>query len=504
MLTKVTPQQPIWRINRQTLFAVYVALISLVGLTLAVWGLWMAPTYQPRAVFTMLALLAAASAIATTPARLDGNTTYHYHIGSAVTIAAVPTFGIIAAVLIAVAEDLCTWLIKPANERTWKKTWRQLGFNLGMHAIALLIAGAVLLQVRSWLGASTLWGQTIPWVVAALVYEEVNLWLLIGVLRLQFGAEINPVTVWREERWATQIDIILMAVGGGLLAFAIATYDWVGVAMFFLPIALSAYAFRLYVGKMQAHLDNLEQIVSERTKELAERTNELAEINQQKDAFLSVLMHDMMTPLANIQFCAEVIHEDSSISRENRHLSQLMLRSQHTMHNLVRNILDVAKLQAVGELPMHKAPMDLSQSVVQMVETMTPEAREKGITLHCAVAAKPLYILADLHQIERVLMNLISNAIKYTPVGGSVQVRTHHEGTYVTLAVQDTGYGIPADELPYLFERFRRLKQLEDKASGTGLGLTITKALVEQHGGEISVVSEAAVGSTFTVKFPLR
>jgi signal transduction histidine kinase len=94
--------------------------------------------------------------------------------------------------------------------------------------------------------------------------------------------------------------------------------------------------------------------------------------------------------------------------------------------------------------------------------------------------------------------------MQYTNSGGSVQVSTTVINKVVVVAVADTGYGIPAEELPYIFERFRRVKQLEDKASGTGLGLAITKALIEQHGGSITVESERGKGSTFTVRLPIE
>ena len=126
--------------------------------------------------------------------------------------------------------------------------------------------------------------------------------------------EIHPLQTWQEAFWATQLSALSMAIGGGILAYATLHYDWIGSVIFFLPILLSAYAFRLYVRQMQAHLDNLEQIVTERTRDLAARTDAMIELNRQKDAFLAVLTHDMMTPLANIQFCAEIIEEDADNS----------------------------------------------------------------------------------------------------------------------------------------------------------------------------------------------
>lgn len=484
------------------LFPFYLSLISLGGLLLIIWALLQLIAYTPPLLFLLLVAFALVSALVTTSLPLVGNSGITYHIGSAISIAAVPLFGLGGAVVIATMQAIIGWLIKPTDPKTWKKTRRQLAFNIGMDAIAIFAAGAVF-QLTSVALAGTLWQESLPWFVAALCYEEVNLWLLIGVFRLQHGPTVSVLDLWRKDRWATPVDILLMAVGGGLLAFALEHHDWVGVLIAFLPISLSAYAFRLYVQQMQAYLNNLEQTVSERTQQLTQRTQELTELNQQKDTFISVLSHDMMTPLANIRFSAEMIHDDQTASSENRHVAQLILYSQTTLHNLVRNILDLAKLQALGSVPMQKAPLDLDKLLRQVVEVMVGEATEKEITLTYQMTSSTLCLTADGQQLERVFLNLLSNAIKYTPDGGAVTLMAALLDQQIQVAIQDNGYGIPSDELPYLFERFRRVKGVEGKIDGTGLGLAITKALVEQHGGQITVATKVGAGSTFTVFLPL-
>lgn len=482
--------------RRPTLYTIYLVIISLLGLLLLLWGLAQFSVYPSKRDFVLLVLLAAVSAIATTSLSVSDKVGITYHIGSVISLAAVPSFGVAAAAVIAATEDLCTWLIKPANEKTWRKSFRQLGFNTGMHAIAVFCAGGVLLLLRQWLGANTLWGGTLPWLPAAVVYEEVNLWLLIGVLRLQHGAEINPWVIWKEDRWASYISLVVLALGGGTLAFAIQHYDWLGIAIFFLPIILSAYAFRLYVAQMQTHLDNLEQIVADRTKDLAD-------LNRQKDAFLAVLTHDMMTPLTSIRLCAEELADEPRMALENPNLIYFILRSQKTLFNMMRNILDIEKLQSGRKLAMHPVECNLEQLIDDAIAILHPEATEKNILIAQHYATQPLQLQADRQQMERILLNLVSNAVKYTPSGGSIWIEAHQEGAYVIVSVQDSGYGIPAAELPYIFDRFHRVEQLESKAFGTGLGLAITKALVEEHAGAIAVMSEEGKGSTFTVKLPV-
>ena len=170
---------------------------------------------------------------------------------------------------------------------------------------------------------------------------------------------------------------------------------------------------------------------------------------------------------------------------------------------MVRNILDIEKLQSGGSLTSKKSLCDLGQLLTQIVEILQNEASEKNVKISCEVHAEPLQLYADRHQLERILLNLLANGLKYTPQGGAVHVSADQAGDQVVLHCSDTGYGIPQEELPYIFDRFRRVSQHQDKATGTGLGLAITKALVEEHGGEITVVSQVGKGSTFTVRLPI-
>lgn len=487
--------------RRQSLFYnSYLFFVGLAGILLLAWGVAQFPDYTPKLNFVLLAILAIVSAFVNTTVPV-GNTGINYSIGSAITLASVPTFGIGGGVVMVSIINLATWFIK-SPDRTWKRSWPQLAFNVGMCNIAVMVAGPILLFFRDLFGMETIAGETLPWLIGGYIFEELNFWMVALIVWLQHGKTIRLGDMWREDFWATQIGSMVTSVGGGVVAFAMHRYDAIGIVIFFVPILLSAYAFRLYVRQMQAHLDNLENIVAERTKELKKSTEELAIINQQKDTYLSVLTHDMMTPLGNIQFCNEAILEDESISQESHQLSQLALRSQQMLYNLVRNVLDLEKLQVVGTLPMHRTSFDVAETLDHLIEMMQLEAEAKNITLRHTIHRLPLPLHADRQQIERILLNLISNAIKYTHTGGSVDVNAMVDGGQIVFEIADTGYGIPPEELPYIFERFRRVKQLEDKASGTGLGLAITKALAEHHGGSITVWSERGKGSKFTVRLP--
>jgi signal transduction histidine kinase len=210
----------------------------------------------------------------------------------------------------------------------------------------------------------------------------------------------------------------------------------------------------------------------------------------------------MMTPLTSIRLCAEELQADPTSAADNPSLITFLLRSQRTLFTIVRNILDVEKLQAGGSLSSKKTICDVGQILTHVVEILQNEAEEKRVALHYTIPDRALLVYADRNQLERILMNLLANAVKYTPQGGSVTVVAEQKEEKVVISFTDKGYGIPAEEIPYIFDRFRRVEQHKDKASGTGLGLAITKALVEEHGGAITVDSMVGKGSTFTVSLP--
>ncbi|MBX3015193.1 MAG: HAMP domain-containing histidine kinase [Caldilineaceae bacterium] len=482
--------------QRLTAFNIYLFIIDVVGLMILGLGISHFPIYTNQLNFFLLIGLAIIAAVAPMAAAAFDDSGINYGLGAVVSLAAFPSYGPAAATLIVAIYSLAFWLGRPADRRTWQKNARQLLFNISMQVIAVFVAGQVFRLCQQWLGADTLWGQLLPWLPTAFVYVEVNIWLLIGVLRLQRGPIIQPLAIWREERAASQILLLATALGGGTLGYAVVEFDWVGVIIFFWPILLSVFAFRLYVQQVQNHLENLEQIIAERTKDLAE-------LNRQKDAYLAVLTHDMMTPLTSIRLCAEELQADPQSAVDNPSLITFLLRSQRTLFTIVRNILDVEKLQAGGSLSAKKTICDLAQTLLTVVGIVQNEANEKQVTIDHAIPSHSLLVYADRNQLERILMNLLSNAVKYTPQGGNVQVCAERKGTQVIVRFADTGYGVPPEELPYIFDRFRRVEQHKEKATGTGLGLAITKALIEEHGGTITVESQVGQGSIFTINLPV-
>lgn len=490
-------------------YFIYLIGVSLVGLVLAGWGLYSLTLHDSLTNYLLLLILAVAAQFSTTSVPVAGKGGITYQVAPAIVVASIPMFGPVAAALLNSLSALSLWLIKPVDKTTWKKSKEQLFFNMGMSAVSVFLAGLAFIALRGWLESEPLLAATIPWLITAVVYDQVNLWLVLGIIRLQSGPAFKMLDAWKGNAWAILISITLMTIGGGLLAFAIEQYNWLGIVIFFLPIVLSAFAFRIYVGQMQAHMDNLESIIANRTTDLAHAVEELEDSNQQlkrlseeKDAFLAVLTHDMKSPLTSMGVYATLLKKNPEMLLERPQLSDVILRSHQTLLDIVNNILDLELLNSPNAMTLKKEKLDLSLVTRTTAQLMEPQAMDRGVTLHVQTNDQTI-IDADRKQIERIITNVISNAIKYTAGGGNVWVRVETEGEWAVITVQDTGYGIPADELPFIFDRFRRVSKHENVVGGTGLGLAITKGLTEAHGGEICVESEEDVGSVFTVKLPL-
>lgn len=248
--------------HRITGLTLYISGVGLIGLLLNLYGLWSLLPILGTANFWLLMGLAVVAATATTSSRFSEETGITYHVVPAVSLAASATLGLFAGVLISTTAFLAVWLTKPRSDE-WKKNLRQLVFNVGSDSLTVFVTSATLIWLQVQMAG---WGwavQLLPWFLASAIYEAINGGLLVGVLRLQHGAEFKTFETWKEMQWSAGLGITIVALGGSILAFAMATYDWQGILVFFFPILLSAYAFRLYISNVREYMENLESIVDE-------------------------------------------------------------------------------------------------------------------------------------------------------------------------------------------------------------------------------------------------
>ena len=235
---------------------------------------------------------------------------------------------------------------------------------------------------------------------------------------------------------------------------------------------------------------------------LAVQNERLRELDHLKDNLISVVSHELRTPLTSILGYLELLQQDrEQLTQRQRHFVGVVGRNADRLLNIVVDLLFVAQAQA-GQLTLDRQPLDLSGLVDHAVEAALPAANERQITIS-AVPCAGAIVRGDSQRLEQVLDNLLSNALKFTPRNGSVEVRVSTRRGEVVLEVADSGIGIPASAQRELFTRFFRTDAAIAAAiQGTGLGLSIVKAIVEGHGGQVGVESVEGEGATFRVTLP--
>jgi signal transduction histidine kinase len=229
------------------------------------------------------------------------------------------------------------------------------------------------------------------------------------------------------------------------------------------------------------------------------------ELDRLKDDFVATVSHELRTPLTSMMGFLEMIREGEAgeLTEQQQRFLSIVYRSSERLQRLVGDLLFVARLDANG-LQLHFGDVDLVEVVRENVEATSALARSRTIDLVSEFDVLPP-VTADRERLGQLVTNLLSNAIKFTPEQGTVTVRTFANGGSAVLEVEDTGIGIPSGEQGRLFQRFFRSTNATERAiPGTGLGLVITKAIVEAHGGSITVRSELEEGTCFRVELPFQ
>jgi signal transduction histidine kinase len=242
-------------------------------------------------------------------------------------------------------------------------------------------------------------------------------------------------------------------------------------------------------------------------KEAAEEARRRAEeASRLKSSLLANMSHEIRTPLTGIIGFADVLAEE--IAGDHEEFARTIGESGRRLLDTLNSVLDFARLEA-GEAVVETEEVDLGEIVTRAVAPFGPRANEKGLELVVSQPSEPVTVRADGSALDRVVTNLVSNAVKFTDEGG-IEVTVSAEGPTVEgegaalIRVRDTGVGIGAAFLPRLFEEFCQESEGDGRGyEGSGLGLSITKRLVERLGGEVEVESEKSTGSTFTVRLPL-
>jgi signal transduction histidine kinase len=227
-------------------------------------------------------------------------------------------------------------------------------------------------------------------------------------------------------------------------------------------------------------------------------------LSQMKDAVVRTASHDLKNPLCLVLGAAHLLVEHvAPDDEEGQRLVSMIQRGTNRMEMLITDLLDLARIETGLALNMQILP--LNDFLRINLEDFSQQAQNKNITLRFSPLHKDISLAYDPNRLSQVLHNLLSNAIKYTREGGWVELATEVSDNVVRIHISDSGLGIPAEDIPHLFEKFHRVDMPEHMAiEGTGLGLSIVESIVKQHGGRIKVQSELGVGSTFSILLPIR
>jgi signal transduction histidine kinase len=438
---------------------------------------------------------------------------------------------IVDAVVIFCGVALFQWVffIEPYRHMAFGNEWARL-VAMGYPSVdALLLVGfaqlllgpggrtmayrLLLVSVALWVVADEVYGLTIDtyhggaWIDA--------LWL--GSYVVWAGAALEPsmTRLARPDRRRlprlTRARLVLL--GGSLLVGpSIAFFEMVhrghthayAIAIFTAGIGLLVL-FRLAGLVRAVERARRSERVARRDAEMAQQllsyqNEQLVELDRLKDEFVSSVSHELRTPLTSISGYVELLKEDES-SEERRGYLSIVERNADRLLGLVSDLLFTARLQE-GRLALEREEVDISVLVRHAVDAARPRAVAAGVDLQLDERPVPV-VQGELVRLAQLLDNLISNAIKFTPTGGQVRVMLGVEEGTIRLEVSDTGIGISEADRDKLFERFFRAQSaLERQIQGTGLGLYISKAIVEAHGGRIGVQSFEGTGTTFVVEIP--
>jgi two-component system, NtrC family, sensor histidine kinase KinB len=263
-----------------------------------------------------------------------------------------------------------------------------------------------------------------------------------------------------------------------------------------LPVDGLERAFRLRTTPMRDDVGRLLGAVT-----LLEDITHLREIDRLKSEFIATASHELRTPLTSVQMGVHLLLEGAAgeLNDKQRDVLAACREDCERLERLMRDLLDLSKIEA-GESQPQLAPLRVGDLLEAVGESLRPQVEAKGLTFKVEAAPDLPRVRADRAQIERVITNLVSNALRHTAEGGEVEIKAARRGGSVAVSVCDTGRGIPAEYLPRIFDKFVQVP--DAPAGGAGLGLAISKALVEAHDGQIVVQSEVGKGTTFTFTLP--
>lgn len=310
------------------------------------------------------------------------------------------------------------------------------------------------------------------------------------------NAELILMESKDSEQQRSSLDMLHRKVSQYNSAYHVQRFFTLGlVLLVVLIVVVAIYMFRSYLVKTR-----LNEQLAQSNDELKRLNEEVLELTHSRLVFFTNISHELRTPLTLIADPVEMLLDDRSIKGRSRELLQMVQRNALSLQQLVGSILDFRKIQN-GKMELSLSRFDLPEVLQQWTGDFAMTAQRKKIHLQLDTThfSSPSDIVADKEKLARIVFNLLSNALKYTPAGGFIHVSLADEGERLRLEVKDSGKGIDKEELTKVFERFFQAK---GAASGTGIGLALVKSFVELHHGEVRVESEPGKGTCFIILLP--
>lgn len=309
------------------------------------------------------------------------------------------------------------------------------------------------------------------------------------------NAELILMEAKDSEQQRSSLDMLHRKVSQYNSAYHVQRFFTLGlVLLVVLIVVVAIYMFRSYLVKTR-----LNEQLAQSNDELKRLNEEVLELTHSRLVFFTNISHELRTPLTLIADPVEMLLDDRSIKGRSRELLQMVQRNALSLQQLVGSILDFRKIQN-GKMELSLSRFDLPEALQQWTGDFAMTAQRKKIQLHLDTSHfSSADVVADKEKLARIVFNLLSNALKYTPAGGFIHVSLADEGERLRIEVKDSGKGIDKEELTKVFERFFQAK---GAASGTGIGLALVKSFVDLHHGEVRVESELGKGTCFIVLLP--
>jgi signal transduction histidine kinase len=424
-----------------------------------------------------------------------------------------------AAVLLAALEAFCSSL------RFSRKTITILSNSAVMACATFLTSwvltlsfGSVLELPRRGYSATLL----VALCLMALVQYVANSGLVAVGVALKLERPI--LQTWTKHYLWTSITYVAGASAAGIIARLVNTIGFYSVIVTTPIIAIIFLTYRTYKENIEAaaaqakqaerHAEELSLYIAERRRAEEERDQllireqqaraEAEAANRMKDEFLAMVSHELRTPLTPILGWIEMLREGELDQTTSATALESIARAAKHQEFIINDLLDVSRI-IKGKLHLEITKVNLRQALEASLEVVRPVAEAKDIVISCAYHVRAPLVSADGLRLKQVMWNVLSNAVKFTPIGGRIDVEIKRDGSHVQIEVKDTGIGISADFLPHVFERFRQADASDSQAfGGLGLGLAIVRSLVEMHGGTVWADSSGlGHGATFTIRLPL-